>query len=643
MKYLNFLLLLSLFTQASTLEELAEPYFNRSEFVRMVSNPDGKYIATETYYNSREHLEIIDVKAQKTYVVFEGSTGVHSTISEILWIDSDSLIISIKPISDFKVYQNYKVIHLNYENAVSVKSSFNFRSKGWIIDPLLEIKNKIYFAYLPENRTNISAGVFKTDLTNFESYKNSISPQYNITTYVKDSFYWLTGPERKIDFVMSKKDKTIHYWVNDHNKWRKIKSISSESEDVIYPQGITSDGNFIVLKKLQDKDKTGVYLLSSDNLKVLEEIYYNDSHDIYDVEFDSLTNTIVSLRYEDNGIINDIPINDKLGNAVEILKNKYKNLDSYLISYSKDFKNFIFVIHNFKNSGFYVQVNLHNQTAKKLIDKSDWKNDLVKADLVQINHITDDGYRIESYLSVPESKRINALLVMPHGGPIGARSYGYYDGLSHFLANFGIAVLKVNYRGSSGYGKKFLDAGKKMWGTKIEEDIDSVVSSVLKKYPSIKNNICAGGISYGGYSALMLHINYPDRYKCVISVAAPTDLPLMFTSSDWNKSNRAVKQMIEIVGDPQHDLELLKSISPLYNADKIKSPVLLIHGTDDERVSSEHSIRMNIILTKLGKSVDIEIMKGVKHGFISMQDEIFYVVRVLKFINSILNLNLKYN
>ncbi len=622
-----------------TLEEFAEPYFKSSEYQRMVQSPSGQYFAAETYYEAQEHIEIVDINKNKSYVVFNGTNGVDITISDIQWIDENSIIIQLKLLKSSSGDSIFKVIHLNYDGLVSVESSFEFRKRGYIIDNIPGVKNKVLFAHILDSEKNTS-GAYKIDLTHKESTLLGMHFKNKIASKIRKPFYWLTDNNNKIRLILSEGEKTIHYWIIKENKWKKITSIKEDSDDFVYPLSINSNNQYIVIKRLKSNDRKGVYLLNPVTLAVEKQLFYSNFFDVTNVYTHPENSELIAVSYVKNGVINNVVMEKKLKDAQYLLKTKYPNLKEIYLSGNLDFSKFLFLVHDFKNEGIYVSVDLKMKKIKKLIEKAAWRKSLLKGRLEVINYKNEENLTIESYLSLPINETPKALLVMPHGGPIGVRSYGYFDSLSHFLASFGIAVLKINYRGSSGFGKQFEEAGKKQWGSKIEKDINDVVSYTLEKFKLKANKICSGGTSYGGYSALMLHINYPQRYRCIISVAGPTDLPLMFTSSDWNISQELIEEMTKIVGDPKQDIETLKNMSPLYNAKKINVPVLLIHGTDDFRVNIEHSIRLEFILNKLNKSVELLKIEGAKHGFYMLVNQIKHATELLKFINTSLQLKI---
>ncbi|HHL31320.1 MAG TPA: S9 family peptidase, partial [Oceanospirillales bacterium] len=230
------------------------------------------------------------------------------------------------------------------------------------------------------------------------------------------------------------------------------------------------------------------------------------------------------------------------------------------------------------------------------------------------------------------------LMIFPHGGPWAVLDTIENSDLQLYFASKGIASLKINFRGSSGYGKKFLYAGIGEHGNKIEDDIQSLLLKTIDEYGFSKNKICAAGESYGGYSALMLGIRQPELIKCIISIAGPTDIPLNFTSSDFSYPPKLLKLAKELYGDPLTDLEKMIQRSPLYQVKKIKAPVLLIHGEKDQRVTLEHANRLKLALEKLNKPVSLIIYKNESHGFKNIENRIDEANRMIEFIQKSLEI-----
>jgi dipeptidyl aminopeptidase/acylaminoacyl peptidase len=221
-----------------------------------------------------------------------------------------------------------------------------------------------------------------------------------------------------------------------------------------------------------------------------------------------------------------------------------------------------------------------------------------------------DGKVLPGYLTLPPGSdgRKVPLIVYPPGGPHERDRWGF-DEMVQFFASRGYAVLQVNYRGSTGYGYEWFDAGLQNWGTVMVDDISAATRWAIAEGIADPAHTCIVGWSYGGYAALMSAVREPDLYRCSISIAGVSDLKALLSEDSRFYGGR--KTMERILGT---DSDELKAGSPLRNADKIKVPVLLVHGTDDIQVLVEHSKRMARALDNAKKKYELVIIKDGNHS-----------------------------
>lgn len=230
---------------------------------------------------------------------------------------------------------------------------------------------------------------------------------------------------------------------------------------------------------------------------------------------------------------------------------------------------------------------------------------------------TPDGATVQAILTLPDrgpAEASAALVVMPHGGPIAVVDSLEFDRTVQYLAARGFAVLQVNYRGSDGFGRAFREAGMRSQGRGIEDDIEAAIDYVLARFPLDRARVALAGASYGGYSALMGLVRAPERFRCAVSISGVSDIPLQFTSSDSSRDPVRRALLARIWGDPLQELDALRQVSPVYRGDAIRAPVLLVHGLDDERVVSEHSERMRLVLQLRGAPVSTVAIQGEGHA-----------------------------
>ena len=235
--------------------------------------------------------------------------------------------------------------------------------------------------------------------------------------------------------------------------------------------------------------------------------------------------------------------------------------------------------------------------------------------MTPIEYTARDGLKIHGYLTLPlgvESKNL-PLVIIPHGGPSARDSWGF-DSEAQFLANRGIAVLQVNFRGSTGYGKSFWQSGFKQWGRKMQDDVTDGVLWAVEQGIADKSRLAIYGGSYGGYSALAGAAFTPDLYACAVSYVGPSNLFTLLESIPpyWKPY---LEMEYELIGDPSKDKELLEAVSPVFHAENIKIPLLVAQGANDVRVKKAESDQIVEAVRKTGRDVVYLVKDNEGHGF----------------------------
>ncbi len=249
-----------------------------------------------------------------------------------------------------------------------------------------------------------------------------------------------------------------------------------------------------------------------------------------------------------------------------------------------------------------------------------------------------DGLTLNSYLTLPVgvvAKNLPMILFV-HGGPWSRDTWGY-NSYAQWLANRGYAVLQVNYRASTGYGKKFLNAGNRQWGLKMHDDlIDAAKWAVGKGYADPKKIAVFGG-SYGGYAALAAATMTPDFFACNVDIVGPSNLKTLIGSIPpyW----KPIRSMFDVrmgnVDDPK-DADLIRNASPLFRADKITRPLLIGQGANDPRVNVKESEQIVEAIEKHKGNVTYVLYSDEGHGFARPENRIDFNARAEKFLGQCL-------
>lgn len=245
-----------------------------------------------------------------------------------------------------------------------------------------------------------------------------------------------------------------------------------------------------------------------------------------------------------------------------------------------------------------------------------------------------DGLTIPAYLTRPAASTGSPapMIVLIHGGPM-ARDRWAWDPDVQLLANRGYLVFQPQFRGSSGFGRKFEEAGFGEWGKAMQDDITAGVRHLVEQGIADPKRICIVGASYGGYAALWGLVKTPELYRCGISFAGVTDIGHLF--SDWSdlRFDKASRQLMKRhIGDKTMGAQLFDPVSPLRHAARIAAPVLLMHGREDERVPIAHGRRMRDALAANGKDVTWLVFNEEGHGLRYQYNQIAYYEAMFDFL-----------
>jgi dipeptidyl aminopeptidase/acylaminoacyl peptidase len=297
----------------------------------------------------------------------------------------------------------------------------------------------------------------------------------------------------------------------------------------------------------------------------------------------------------------------------KLLSSSFPGNNVHFINYTDDGSKLLFSVTGDKEPGSYFIFEQASGKAVMLFANKQKIEPDQMAERKPMKFKARDGVELDGYLTLPKmsdaSKKI-PMVVLPHGGPHGIFDSWYFDNDAQFLASRGYAVLQVNFRGSGGKGENFRHSGYRKWGSDIQNDLIDGVQWVIAKNNIDAKRICSYGISFGAYSALMLAVREPEMFKCAIGYAGVYDLNQIFTEKERDKRYMAI--MTRYIGRDKAELD---QFSPALHAEKIKIPVMLVHGREDKIAPFIQAETMRASLVKVGRSPEWMAAEDEGHGF----------------------------
>ncbi|MBU0475698.1 MAG: S9 family peptidase [Bacteroidetes bacterium] len=321
------------------------------------------------------------------------------------------------------------------------------------------------------------------------------------------------------------------------------------------------------------------------------------------------------------------------------IKAKIGDYEIQFVSIADDYSTILFYKYSDRLEGTSYIYDSKQDKLELLGNSTPWINEKDMAKMKPIEYESRDGLKIHGYLTIPNgvSPQNIPVIVFPHAGPEWRNSWGFNE-FVQFFANRGYAVLLVNFRGSEGYGKKFLHAGFRQRGLKIQDDITDGVNWLIEQGIADKNRIGIFGISYGGYSALVGLTLTPELYACGIDFWGITNWFLWYESfpPQWKRYlNEIHRRWI----NPATDSVQMHQTSHVFHAKNIKAPVFLGQSVNDRRVVYQHSEQMVEELKKRNKVYEYVLLEGEGHALSNEKKLIELMTKVEAFLDN--NMSMK--
>jgi dipeptidyl aminopeptidase/acylaminoacyl peptidase len=448
-----------------------------------------------------------------------------------------------------------------------------------------------------------------------------------------DVLGWVTDPDFQIRACQAQNPQNASTIVrvrdNRDAPWRDLVVLPfGENGGVV---DFAADGKSLYFMTSMGADTTRLVRIDAASGKELETIARDPKSDLNDAIIHPDTKKVQAVAFSylknewrvlDPSIQPDFAVLSKLGRGEFYLSGRDRADKTWLVTYQVDDG----------PVGYYI----YDRAARKADLLFVNRPELAKYKLARREPLVikaRDGFRLVSYLTLPVgSKGKNLPLVLNvHGGPWARDGWGY-DPEAQWFANRGYACLQVNFRGSAGFGKKFLHAGDKQWGVgAMQHDLSDAVKWAIAKGIADPKKVCIYGGSYGGYATLAGLVFTPELYACGVDIVGPSNIKTLFASIPpyWAPFKQ---EMILQVGDVENDEAFNKKISPLFHADNIRVPLIVAQGANDPRVNIREADQIVAAMRAKNLPVTYVVYTDEGHGFARPNNRLDFYGRVDEFL-----------
>ncbi|HSC23804.1 MAG TPA: S9 family peptidase [Casimicrobiaceae bacterium] len=407
-------------------------------------------------------------------------------------------------------------------------------------------------------------------------------------------------------------NQTYLYRADGNGEFKPV--LKTTFRDQFAPQVFTADNRKLYVASNLGRDKVAIVLVDPATAKEESLVYARDDVDIADVVWSKARKRVAYADYQTWKNERHY-LDDDARKLFARLEEKLAGYEVLIQSTTDDEQGMIVAATNDRTQGTRYFYDRRSDRLTKLGEVAPWLPEAKMAHVKPIQYKARDGLVINGYLTLPngvEAKKL-PVIVNPHGGPWARDGWGFNPEVQ-FLVSRGYAVLQMNYRGSTGYGRKFWESSFKQWGYAMQDDITDGVQWLVKEGIADPARVCIYGGSYGGYATLEALVKTPDLYACGVDYVGVSNLfTFMKTIPPYWKP--FLGMMYEMVGDPEKDKERLAASSPALNADRIKAPLLIAQGARDPRVNKDESDQMVAALKKRGIDVPYIVKDNEGHGF----------------------------
>lgn len=572
-------------------------FFRNPDKVNYSISPSGEYIAFLAPSQNRLNIHVQKIGEEK---VVRLTNVTERDIRTYLWVSDTRLVYLLDQGGD----ENFKLYGIDRDG-----------SNPKALTPFDKVRVEI-IDDLRDNPDEILLSMNKRDNRVFDAYRLNVHT--GAMTMIAENpgtiTGWMADHAEKLRIATSTDGVKSHllYRASESEPFRTI--LTTNFRETLEPLQFTFDNSALYVSSNIGRDKQAIFTYDPAKATIKDLLYEHPEVDVSEIILSDKQKKVLGVAYtlEKRQYSFFDPERKKMQDTLE---QRLPGYEVAVVAKSRDETRVLVRTYSDRSMGAYYYYNRTSDELKKLVEISPWLPGDDLAEMKPISYRSGDGLTIHGYLTLPKGVAPQNLpiVVNPHGGPWHRDSWGYNPEVQ-FLANRGYGVLQLNFRGSTGYGRKFWEASFKQWGRKMQDDISDGTRWLIKTGVADPKRIGIYGGSYGGYATLAGLTFSPELYACGVDYVGVANIFSWFKAipAYWTPYR---EMLYEMVGDPEKDKELLTAVSPVFHVDKIRAPLFVAQGANDPRVPKSESDQMVEALKKRGIDVPYLVKNNEGHGF----------------------------
>ncbi len=586
-----------------------EDFFRNSEQTAFQLSPDGTYLSYMAPYADR--MNVFVRKTGDTSSPALRLTGeTDRSVAGYMWADNGRILF----MKDTDGDENYQLYGVNTDGT-NLRAYTAFPGvRTTLIDDLEEQPGYVLIGL---NRRNPE--VFDPYRLNLETGELTLLAE-NPGNYQG----WMTdhqGRLRVATAIVDGVNTQVLYRDTEDEPFRPV--LTTNFRDVVSFMEFTPDDREVYAATNLGRDKMELVRMNPATCEELELLYANERYDISSISYSRRRKKLLSVYCTGH----KEPVRHYFDEEERLFRERvqahFPGQRLGIADSDKAEEHYLIYVGGDRTRGAYWFYDVKTDTVTHLADLAPWLHKEEMNEMLPVKYTSRDGLEIEAYLTLPnglklEDARNLPVVVHPHGGPWARDCWGYSSEVQ-FLANRGYAVFQMNFRGSTGYGRRFLEASYKQWGLKMQDDITDGVNWLIDQGIADARRVAIYGGSYGGYAVLAGLTLTPALYACGIDYVGVSNL-FTFMNTIPPYWRPVLEMMYEQVGHPETDKEQLAATSPALHADRIVAPLFIAQGAKDPRVNKAESDQMVEALRQRGVEVEYMVKDNEGHGFANQEN-----------------------